>query len=147
MNIPNFSTEMEKMFNLNQGSIIDKSTYSSEVLQRFKVMPYGEDATKCIKERPDNFFFGIYGLWGVFEVEKESGIVYANIIHYENKKVIHERMLINDFIRDYIGEEMIKALSIGYYEDFNGTGELEGKACEKATFSKKNIIVNVNILD
>lgn len=147
MTIPNPSTEMERVYNLKPGTLIDKSGYSSEVLQFFKVMPYKENEIMCYEERPENFFFGIYGIWGIFEVEKSSGVVYANIVAYENGKRLTQRMPINDFIRKYIGEDLIRALALGYYQDINGKDVFEGFPC-KTTYEKpSSVVIKFKIID
>jgi hypothetical protein len=138
--IPNLSTEMEKTFDLKKGTLMDKSLYLSEVLDDFRVMPSGKNGEKkCWQERPNNFFFSIYGLWGIFEVEKDTGKVYANYTIYETYRVP-----INDFIRDVIGEEKIKSLSIGVYEEINGTHIWSEDDCNKFIFKNDNIFVKFN---
>lgn len=144
--IPNLSSEMEKTFELEKGTIMDKSSYLREVLDNFRVMPSGKNENnKCWQQRPNNFFFSIYGLLGIFEVEKDSGKIYAN---YTISKTY--RVPINDFIRDIIGEEKIKLLSIGIYEEINGTHIWSEDDCNKFIFKNDNIFVKfrkINELD
>lgn len=146
LTIPNLSTEMEKTFKLEKGTIMDKSLYLSEVLDNFRVMPSGKnEKNKCWQQRPNNFFFSIYGLWGIFEVEKDSGKIYAN---YTISKPY--RVPINDFIRSMIGEEKIKLLALGVYEEINGTHIWSEDDCNKFIFKNDNIFVKfkkINELD
>lgn len=146
LTIPNLSTEMEKIFDLKKGTIMDKSSYLREVLDNFRVMPSGKNENnKCWLLRPNNFFFSIYGLWGIFEVEKDSGKIYVN---YTISKPY--RVPINDFIRGMIGEEKIKSLAIGIYEEINGTHIWSEDDCDKFIFKNDNIFVQfkkINELD
>lgn len=64
----------------------------------------------------NNFFFKLYGLEDViFELDKKTGVLYANIYHDEIYGIKERKLPVNDFIRKYVGEKVIKELCLGHY--------------------------------
>lgn len=143
---PNFSFEMEReQDDILPGTLMDKSNYYSQVLQSFKEAPYTAFEREFFNEREGSFYFGIFGIWGVFEIESETGAVYANIFA-DWRCTTTKRMPINDFIREYIGEDMVNAIAAGYYIDLDGRDVLRGEPCNTKT-KPQNVVVTVDVVE
>lgn len=138
--IPDRNVEMEKILGLEPGSISSKHQYSFYVIQGFQETSLSLSDRVVLNDSSENFFFCIYAINNLFEIEKDTGLIYAYVDYYEKGKEVLLRMPINTYVQDYLGPEVIKALSRHYYDDFEGTGELEGKECVEKPYIKPRIV-------
>lgn len=118
--VPNFYYEQSRINNPSLTYSFDKTDYHQKVLEQFLSFPDGymnKEIWKNITERNNNFFFSIYGINSVlFEIEKSSGILYANWV---GTGTIRKRMIANEYIGKYIGQKAIREFASGNYDSGN----------------------------
>jgi len=118
VDIPNFYYELGRINNPSLTSYYGKEEYISEVLEMFLSFPLAYSHTlieKMLSERPQNFFFTIFGIQSViFEIDKHTGLLFANWIGTGSNR--DKRMLANDYIRKFIGKKNIQKFASGEYD-------------------------------
>lgn len=146
--IPNIDYEMERISNPGEYIEGNQKDYKVMLLRfgasgsEFGGERYYDKEKDIMDKRSDNFFFGIYGLNVLFEIDSKTGLLYANLM-YEQV----ERYLANDYLRKYVGEVKIRELARGYYEDIDYLGTLMERPCEKTDIISKKVIIRVNRID
>lgn len=144
VNIPNEIFEYQRIYNPDVYTISLRNQYVSRYLDEFKALkPY---IYKLVQEKPQNFFFELYGLTEVlFEIETASGLLYAN---YSGGMPADEetpkRMPANEYLHKYIGEQIIKELANGNYKNIDGWGSvIEYKPCQVTTAKEKPFVLKI----
>jgi hypothetical protein len=116
VDIPNFYSELSRINNPDLDFYFDNNSYNENVLELFLSFPntyHHKQINKILKDRRQSFLFTIFGIDSVlFEIEKETGQLYANWIGTGS---IRNRMLANDYIRKYIGRKVIREFASGNY--------------------------------
>lgn len=138
--IPHPYFETERINNPDWTLKVDKDSYQT-ILRVFVAQEdYLKKIQKDLDKRKGNFLFGIYGLWDViFEIDSESGILFANKYGYEDPI----RLPANEYIRKYEGQLKIREIARGYYEDIDGLGTLDPIPCEGNITSSEIIRLKV----
>lgn len=121
---PNIDIETAINFDLNKHYGLSKSDYENDILNNFREISPISIKNEIWFRRKHNFFFYLMGIDGLFEVEKESGKVFVNLSYSK------ERLPINQYIRQEVGERKIKTLSLGYYSDIMGCDLLDNQNCQ-----------------
>jgi hypothetical protein len=142
ISVPNFDIEIERINNPTGAFFINKQMYEDFYLKKFL---YFKDENfiinKIFNARKENFFFNIFGIKNIlFEIDSSDNLIYANEIWYPEER---ERLPINEFIRKYIGQNIIKEFAKGYYEDIDNIGTLIEKPCDNIKISSKKVFVKI----
>lgn len=145
VSVPNFIFEFQRIYtpDVFTMSLNENRWYLREYLNRFVV--YENTNYDFIKTKKSNFFFELYGLNDVvFEIDKETGLLYANYFGFYTNFTSSGRILANDFIRKYLGEKIIIALAKGDYKDIDDGGSIiEYKSCPEENYDSDNIVMRV----
>lgn len=150
--IPNKIFEMDRIYTPDVFTMYLKSKEKYEECYINSLMDFSKTNTafynKILYNKENNFFFEIYGLGQVlFEIENRTGLLYANFSSYDfgDSKNLDTRMPANDFIRKYIGTDIIKELCLGHYLEVDDIIGREGyKNCNSNIRVLKNIILKIN---
>ncbi len=143
LNVPNLMFEYARIYSPTKHTSIAKIDYVSNYLQTFLAFPssYNDFERRYALNINKNFCFKIMGLNGViFEVDSETGVLYANYFGEEIDEVI-PRMLANEFIWKYIGEKKIREIASGYYDDIDNKGTLENEPCVDFIRAREKIVL------
>lgn len=144
VDIPNFEIELSRINNPGYDFTLDEEDYLNLVVKNFILSPDAyryKVVDSILKNRKNNFFFKIFGLKDfLFEINEE-GNLYLNWIGVGS--TLPKHMLANDFLRNYIGESIIKEFARGYYKDIDNLETLHFKPCNKMEEIKDNIILKV----
>ena len=144
--VPNFIFEFQRIYTPDVFTtyLNGNWSYLNQYLHRFIVNEYPPNYD-FLKTRKSNFFFELYGLDDVvFEIDKETGLLYANYFGFYTDYTSSGRILANDFIRKYIGQNIIIALASGNYKDIDAVGSIiEYKSCSDENYDIDNIVMRV----
>lgn len=115
--VPNFYYELGRIHNPSLDYRYEKDDYAAKVIDQFLSFPdsYKHKAiNRMLMERPNNFFFTIFGIRDViFEVDHKSNLVFANWLGVGSK---NERIPASLYVMKYLGEQYIKQIASGNYD-------------------------------
>lgn len=128
--VPNNLIEMNRIYTPDVFTTYAMNNYVQNYLESLEKYKKNNFYYRILNT--NNFFFKIFGLDDViFEIDKETGILYANGYHEETYGKIEGRLPANDFLRKHIGEKVIKELCLGHYLEIDHSINSEYyKPCE-----------------
>jgi hypothetical protein len=140
VDVPNYIFEYQRIYTPDVFTIHLRTQYVTSYLNEFVFTNMSK--YKIIQERKENFFFELYGLDNIiFEIDKNSGLLYANYFGMFIDEEVVPRMLANEFIRKYIGEKIIIELAKGNYKDIDDFGSIiEFEPCNEINKNFSNPI-------
>ncbi|MES2573411.1 MAG: hypothetical protein V4572_00580 [Bacteroidota bacterium] len=130
--IPDFRFESLKVHDPDEYFPRYKNDRNEKLMHKFTFSPsYSKQyRSKYINDKPSiyqqsinrirksgNFYFMIYGLTTeLFEIDNLTGILYVNDIYFVHGRERNKRLPANEYILKYIGANVIKQLSRGYFD-------------------------------